>query len=291
MHRREFLKVGGALGLTAAFGGLACTNRQAGGNSDDAPLPLSSIGLQLYTVRTLMERDVPRTLEQVAAAGYPLVETAGLYGLSPEAFRALLDRTNLRTPSGHYPAEQLEGTIDTVFATARTLGQQWIVFPWLAPSARPASLAAYEAFAERLNRIGQRCRAAGFGFAYHNHDFEFETFGGSAPAYDTLLARTDPALVSFELDAYWVYKAGHDPVRYFERFPGRFPLCHIKDGTASPARRIADVGAGVIDFRRLFAASKVAGLRYAFVEHDEPADPLASIRASHDYLARLLRPA
>jgi sugar phosphate isomerase/epimerase len=145
------------------------------------------------------------------------------------------------------------------------------------------------ALAERFNHLGQQCRAAGLRFAYHNHNFEFETFGGAAPAYDTLVERTDPALVAFELDVYWAYKAGQDPLRYFERYPGRFALCHLKDGTAPPERTMADVGAGVIDFAGLFRRARTAGLRYAIVEHDQPKDAVASIRASHETIARLLR--
>lgn len=249
--------------------------------------PLASVGLQLYTVRSLMQQSPRSALEQVAAAGYTLVETAGLYGLAPPAFRALLDAAGLRSPSGHYPLEQLETNSTQLFATARELGQEWIVVPSV-PRAARASLAAYDALAARLDELGRRCRDAGFRFAYHNHDAEFETFGGGVPAYDTLLARTDPALVAFELDAYWAYKAGRDPVRYFERFPGRFALCHVKDGTAPPERRMVDVGVGVIDFRRLFAVSARAGLRYAFVEHDQPPDPVKSIRASREHLVQLL---
>lgn len=290
MDRREFLRLGGAAGLTAVFGGAACARRLSASPASDARFPLASVGLQLYTVRGPMQRDVAGTLAQVAAAGYPIVETAGTAGLDAAAFRAMLDRAGLRSPSGHYALEQLDTNADALFATARTLGQEWIVVASV-PRAARATLADYSTLAARFNRIGARCRDAGFRFAYHNHDAEFETFGSGAPAYDTLLAQTDPALVAFELDAYWAYKAGHDPVRYFRRFPGRFALCHVKDGTAAPERRMTDVGAGVIDFGALFDGSSTAGLRYAFVEHDQPTDAFASIRASHEHLARLLSPA
>jgi sugar phosphate isomerase/epimerase len=248
------------------------------------------VGLQLYTVRNLAQQSLERTLEQVASAGFHLVETAGLYGRRPEELRALFDRYELRSSSGHYPLDQAEGSLDTVVATARTLGQEWVVVPFLPPAQR-SSLAAYTAIADRFNRIGEKVRAAGLRFAYHNHDFEFQTFGSSAPAYDTLAARTDPALVSFELDAYWAYKAGYDPLDLVRRFPGRIALLHVKDGTEAPAKTMTDVGKGVIDFGKLLAEAQAAGLRYAFVEHDQPADALASIRASHEYLARLLRAA
>ncbi len=287
MNRRDFLKLTGAAGVTLAWGGIGC----ARGNAVGAPgetFALSNVGLQLYTVRQLMQQNLEGTLEQVRAAGYPVVETAGFYNLTPAAFRAMLDRVGLRTSSGHYSLDQLEKNGPALFDGAKTLGQEFVVLP-STPGSLHNSLAAYDALADRFNRIGEQARAAGLRFAYHNHNFEFETYGGSTPAYETLLTKTDPALVSFELDAYWAYKAGYDPVRYFERFPGRFALMHVKDGTAAPERTMTDVGKGVIDFSRLFHLAGSAGLRYAFVEHDQPADALASIRASHDHLARLLR--
>jgi sugar phosphate isomerase/epimerase len=284
MDRREFLRVTGAATVAVAVGGAACSRN---GETVSAPRSFSieNVGLQLYTVRTLMAQSVENTLAQVANAGYRLVETAGTYTLSPADFRAALGRHGLRSPSGHYALEQVES--GDALDTARALGQTWIVVPSI-PQPLRRSPAAYLELADRFNRIGERCRAAGMRFAYHNHNFEFESLGGSAPVYDTLLARTDPALVWFELDAYWAYKAGQDPVAYFERFPRRFSLLHVKDGTAPPERAMVDVGKGVIDFRRLFALARTAGLRYAFVEHDQPSDALASIRASHDHLARLL---
>lgn len=287
MKRREFLWRSGTAGLAAALGAGACARAVgAMGGELGTSFPIGAVGLQLYTVRTLMQQDVERTLALVSAAGYSVVETAGLYDRPPAALRALFERNGLRSSAGHYPLEQVES--GAAFSSATALGQEFVVVPSL-PAAVRGSLSAYAELADRFNRIGERARAAGLRFAYHNHSFEFETFGGAAPAYDTLLARTDPGLVSFELDAYWAYKAGYDPVRYFQRHPGRFALLHVKDGTASPERAMADVGKGVIDFRGLFGAARGAGLRYAFVEHDQPTDPSASIRSSHDHLAQLLR--
>jgi sugar phosphate isomerase/epimerase len=286
MDRRAFLRLTGVGGAVLAAAPRALF---AAANESVAParFALSKVGVQLYTMRSLMEKDPGGTLARVAGAGYRIVETAGFYGLEPAAFKKLLDRAGLRAPSGHYPLDQLEGKPDTVFAAARALGHEWIVLPYLDKSLR-GSADSFTALAERLNRLGKQVKDAGFHFAYHNHDFEFDTFGGTAPAYDTLLSHTDPAVVGFELDAYWVYKAGHDPIRYLERNRGRFPLCHLKDGTAAPARDMTEVGKGVIDFRRLFAAAPIAGLRYAFVEHDHASDPVASISDSHEYLQRIL---
>jgi sugar phosphate isomerase/epimerase len=284
MDRRDFLRATATTVAAVALGGAACS-RAAESVSAQRSFPIDAVGLQLYTVRTLMQQGVDGTLDQVARAGYRNVETAGLYNLQPAALRALLGQHGLRSPSGHYSLDQAES--GEAIATARALGQTWLVVPSV-PATLHRSRAAYVELADRFNRIGDSCRAAGLRFAYHNHATEFETFGDKAPAYDVLLARTNPALVWFELDAYWAYKAGYDPASYFERFPGRFSLLHVKDGTAPPARAMADVGKGVIDFRRLFALSRTAGLRYAFVEHDQPGDALASIRDSYQHLARLL---
>lgn len=294
MDRRSFLLRTGAAGVAAVWGA-GCAQRAvalggaAESRRDDDVFPLDAVGLQLYTVRTLMQQDVDRTLEQVAAAGYHLVETAGLFNRTPESFRQSLDRFGLRSASGHYPLDQLERDPERVFATARALGQEYVIVPSL-PAALHSSAAAYVALADRFNQLGRQCRGAGLRFAYHNHSFEFETFGGATPAYETLLERTDPALVSFELDVYWAYKAGQEPLHYIERHPGRIVLCHVKDASPPPERTMMDVGAGSIDFPGLLRRARAAGLRYAIVEHDQPRDPLASIRVSHDNLARMLRP-
>lgn len=249
--------------------------------------PIGSVGLQLYTVRVLMQKDAARTTRQLGALGYTLVETAGLYGHTAEAFRRLLDDAGLRSPAGHYAYETLDRDASSVFATAHALGQEWIVVP-SPPQGQQHTGAGFRELATRFDRLGRRCKDEGFRFAYHNHADDFRTLEDGRPAYDTLIEATDPALVAFELDAYWAYKAGHDPVSYVDRYPGRFSLCHLKDGTAAPARAMVDVGDGVIDFKSLLARAGHVGLRYAFVEHDEPTDAVASVRRSREFLARLL---
>ena len=156
--------------------------------------------------------------------------------------------------------------------------------PWIDAGER-TSLDGYRRVAADLNEIGARTAEAGVRLAYHNHAFEFETFGGDRSGYDVLLAETDPSLVVMEMDLYWTVHAGRDPAAYFERHPGRFPLFHLKDRT--PDGAMADVGAGALDFGRVFALAARAGLRHAFVEHDEPEDALRSLRRSYGHLARL----
>ncbi len=299
MDRRNFLRLTGAAAATLAVGDLlGCAHRAAASASGNAALeeggaaprfPVADVGLQLYTVRNAMARDLERTLQQVADAGYRLVETAGLANRKPAEFRALLDRYGLATISGHWPLQSVEDT-DDIVATARTLGQRYIVIPSL-PANLHRSMDGWREVAERFNRLGEKLQAAGLQLGYHNHTPEFQTFGGSTPAYDVLISHTDPRLVTFEMDIFWIHEAGYDPLVYFDRYPGRFQLAHLKDartGGGNPDARMTPVGSGVIDWRRILGAADRAGLRYAFVEQDVAEDPIAAIRASHAYLRRLL---
>ena len=177
--------------------------------------------------------------------------------------------------------------LDAALATCRAVGHEYLVVPWLPEDARP-DRDGYLRLADTLNGLGERAQAAGIQLGYHNHDFEFETFGGPEPAYFAFVEHLDPDLVVLELDLYWAVAAGYDPVAIFERFPGRFPLWHVKDGTRTPGGfPQTDVGAGSIDFARIFAASGAAGLRHAFVEADNPPDPLAFAQASIDHVESL----
>lgn len=290
MDRRDFLRVTGAAGLATMWGSsLACAGSSAattGAVANPGAFSIKNIGLQLYTVRDAMAKDPDATLGAVAAAGYRLVETAGMYGRSAGDLRALFDKHGVRTSSGHYALAELETNPETVFTTAKTLGQEYVVVPWLDPSQRTAET--FGSLPGRLNKLGEQARTVGLKIAYHNHDFEFQNYGGSTSVMQRLLANTDPALVSFELDGYWAFKAGNAPADLVARYPGRFTLLHLKDSTAAPEKAFADVGKGVIDMRRFIAAAQRNGLRYAFVERDVAPDPIASIRASYDYLKTVL---
>jgi len=291
MDRRDFLRVTGAAGLATMWGSsLACAGSSAattGAPRNAGTFSLSNVGLQLYTVRDAMGKDPDATLAAIAAAGYHLVETAGMYGRSAGDLRALFDKHGIRTTSGHYALAELETNPETVFTTAKTLGQEYVTVPFLDPSQRTNET--FGSLPGRLNKLGEQARSAGLKIAYHNHDFEFQNYGGSTTVMERLLANTDPALVSFELDGYWAFKAGFAPSDLVARYPGRFVMLHLKDSTAAPEKAFADVGKGVIDMPRFIAAAQRNGLRYAFVERDVAPDPLASIKASHDYLATVLR--
>ena len=284
IDRRLFLKVTAG----TAVGGLlhlGCSE----GTADDEMVPvaparsLDRIGVQLYTVRTLMEQDFAGTLQAVADAGYDEVEFAGYFDHEPEEVRAILERTGLAAPATHVSIDALREDSAAAIAHAKAVGHRYIIAPWLAVEER-GSIDDYRRLAALFNDIGQACRDEGLRFGWHNHEFEFEETDGEIP-FDVLLDETDPELVVFELDLFWTVVGGHDPLDYFERYPGRFPLCHVKDRAEDGT--MVDVGAGGIDFAGIFARAEQAGLEHFFVEHDEPADPIASITASHDYLAAL----
>lgn len=281
MDRRSFVKVAAG----AAVGGMFGLDRQAAALASEAPTgrALDKIGVQLYTVRTLLQEDFAGTLRAVAGIGYEEVEFAGYFDHQPQEVRSLLEQVGLEAPAAHLPLASFRDDLAGTLELARAVGHRYLVLPWLEPEDR-VSIARYRELAAFFNEVGAACREAGLTFGYHNHDFELQAIDGRVPL-DVLLEETDPELVEFELDLFWITKGGADPLHYFERYPGRFTLCHVKDMTAD--ERMVDVGAGRIDFAAIFGRAEQAGLEHFFVEHDQPADPLASIRASHDYLQAL----
>lgn len=284
MDRRRFILAAAALaaGCTRDGSGSSAapdTAQDPGGSTQASgegwsphPAGVRPLGLQLYTVRDLMAEDVAATLALVAEAGYGEVEFAGYFEHPPAEIRRMLDDAGLAAPSAHIPYEQFAAGVDAVIEEARAIGHQFVVVPWIDEQHR--TLDDWRKHAENFNRWGEACAAAGLRFAYHNHSFEFAKTDGQIP-YDLLLAETDPEQVLMELDLCWARGGNADPVAYFERWPGRFPLCHIKD-----YRDGADVnvGDGDVDFARAFAHAGTAGLEHGFVERDNPTDARAAIR-------------
>ena len=275
MDRREFVGTMGALAAGAVLP--ACRTARATSR-------IAKIGLQLYTVRDLMKKDVEGTLAAVAGAGYTEVEFAGYFDKTPAEIRAMLDRHGLTSPSLHTGDLAPDAWAKAVDA-AHVIGHEYIVMPWI-PEERRKTLDDWKRWAADFNRAAATAKAGGLQFAYHNHDFEFKTVEGKVP-YDVLLAETDPNLVKLEIDLYWITKGGQDPLAYFARWPGRVPLVHVKDGKGAPDWAMTEVGSGAIDWKRIFAKSQQAGIKHYFVEHDQPADPIASITASCAYLKTL----
>ena len=273
MKRRKFIR---DAGLAATSVALPSISRGAGKR-------LERIGIQLYTVRDLMARDSAGTLDAIAGIGYDEVELAGFHDHTPAEVRAMLDNAGLTAPSAHISLDTMRSDAEETINAAEVVGFDYLVLAWLAPGERE-TLDDYRRHAELCNRFGERCRTAGIRFGYHNHEFEFEMLDGRRPM-DLLLAETDADLMQVELDLYWITLAGADPFEYFEKHPGRFPLCHVKDMAAD--RSMVDVGSGVIDFASIFAESEQAGLRHYFVERDDAPDPMATAARSYAALDKL----
>jgi sugar phosphate isomerase/epimerase len=229
-----------------------------------------------------MPTDPDGTLAALSQIGYAEVELAGLYGQRPEAMRQMLDRHHLSAVSGHMRLTDMRRDWPRALDDAATLGQRYIVCSWIDESER--SVDAYHRVAEEFNRLAAASRQHEIQFAFHNHMYEFAPVGNITP-YDLLLTECDPQLVQMEVDLMWMEKGGGDPLSYFSRFPGRFPMVHVKDMTK--AGTMVDVGQGAIDFRAIFAQSDRAGIKHYFVEHDEPPRPIADARACYDYLRQL----
>jgi len=280
--RREFL------GTTAA--GLASLT-PAWRQVSRFPLLASRIpkvGLQLYTVRDLLKSDFEGTLTQVAAIGYREVELTDFFGHAPADVRKLLDRLGLDAVSMHFDYAKADTDWDRMVDDAHTLGMRYITFAWIDEQFRK-DLDGWKRVGEHLTRLGAKARAAGLQLAYHNHSYEFKPLDGQLP-YDVLLASSDPKLVQGEMDLYWITDGGRDPLAYFAEYPGRFTQVHVKDMAPGPGpdHTMADVGQGVIDWKRIFAHSAEAGIKHYYVEHDNPPHPLADIRISYEYLKNLV---
>jgi len=283
--RRAFLEILGA--VTAGWIGPHAARRHAeqlGGHGLARRPRLERVGLQLYTVRREMARDFDATLATVASIGYKEVEFAGYYDRSPAQVKAALASNGLTSPATHIGLNEIEADPGRVIAASAEIGHRYIVVPSLGRQQR-GSLDALRRTAAALNEAGRAAARAGLRAGYHNHDWEFADVEGKRP-FDVLLEETDPALVWFEMDLFWIMRGGGDPLAYFERWPGRFTMVHVKDMDGTAERRMVDVGAGVLDFPSIFARAAQAGIQHYFVEHDNPADPIASIRASYAHLSK-----
>ena len=271
--------------LAAAAAGVAAAAMPARAESllasARSPQP---IGLQLYTVRDLMQRDVEYTLRQVAGIGYREVEFAGLFDKKPDKVADWLRKYGLTSPSSHIPLGQLTGSLQGVVDQVQALGNAYVVCPSVDAS-RAKDPDGWRRVAADFNRVGESLQRVGLRLAFHNHDAEFRPLPSGELPYDILLGECDPRLVKMEMDLFWITKGGKDPLAYFAKWPGRFPLVHVKD--MAGAGTMANVGQGHIDWMRIFAKRREAGIEHFFVEHDNPTSPMADIKVSYDYMARL----
>ncbi|GGI27427.1 TIM barrel protein [Pedobacter mendelii] len=257
------------------------------------------VGLQLYSLREDLPKDVKGVLEKVALSGFKEVETYGFsikdqfWGLTPIELKKILDANGLKAVSGHYGlgsylvddnTEELKAAI----AAAKVLGSKYVTIPWLSPDLRK-NADDYKKLVAKINKAGQMCKDAGIRLAYHNHDFEFEKQGDTT-GYEILLKGTDKKLVDFELDLYWVVRSGMDPVALFKENPGRFTMWHVKDMDKTKKEWNTEVGQGSINFKAIFAAAKLSGMKHFFIEHETnyKPNPIESVKISCDYVKKEL---
>ena len=295
--RRTFLGQVAAGTLMSAGVTSAADRSRRSGEAAMAEHKIGRLGLQLYTVRNEMGKDFEGTLAKVAAAGYREVEFAGYFDHAPKDVRAILDRHKLTAPSTHVDYASVETKLAQVIETSHVIGHKFLVNPWIDEEMRKQP-DVWKRMAATFNKAGEACKKAGLQFAYHNHHFEFVPVNGVMP-YDQLLKECDGDLVRMELDLCWITVARQDPLLYFQRYPGRFPLVHVKglkkvpEGEApvpfdQAIPNITDVGTNdVIDWKRIFAKADQAGIRHYFVEHDAAPSPFDSLNASAKYLNTL----
>ena len=281
MDRRSFIATMPAIGfLGSKPGGLPV--------GEEGLLPgrspvVGEIGIQLYTLRAPLSEDVAGTLAQVAEIGYQTVEFAGLYGLSPGEMRTTMDAVGLRAVSSHAGVSDIRGDWASFLEGAQQLGQDFIFVPSIPESERtPEGL---RKLAEDFNQAGEIAGSGGLHFGYHNHAWEFAALPDGTVPMDLLLERTEPRLVDWQMDIFWVVDGGGDPMAYLESQAGRVTSVHVKDRT--PDGRMVDVGKGVIDFATILPRAEELGMLHAFVEHDTPDAPIESVRYSFNALSAL----
>ena len=267
-----------------------------------APYP-ETLGVQLYTLRSITPKDPRSVLKQLAAIGYREVET-----LRPtlREYIPWFKEFGLKPTSGHFDTPLFTGdwtgwdpapgyTLDKAIADAKAAGLSYMVVPYVRPEQR-GKLDVYKRFAGQLNKAGEKVHKAGLGLCYHNHCFEFEPQGSQRP-WDVLMDQTDPKLVGLEMDVFWVVIAGEDPVALLKRYKGRVPLMHLKDVAKGapkqfnekvPPATFKEAGSGTLDFVSLLRAARENGVKHYYVEQDQcPGDPLASVRKSYQFLRGL----
>lgn len=304
IERRNFLKMSGA----AALGSLLLPKDLKA----DFLKKHHSIGLQLYTLFNVMDKDVEGHLKKVANIGYKEVESAfskigPFYGKTPKEFASLVSNAGMSWKSHHVlgapfklpPGAKMPSTPDgkpISFPPMKNLKEnmQELVdqvaeggVPYLVCANTPTKTAdEIKSSVEVLNKTGEACKKAGIILAYHNHTEEFENVEGEVP-YNIFLSQLTPD-IKMELDLCWATKAGIDPVELFKKHPGRFHLWHVKD-LDKEKKGPVPVGEGIIDFKRIFDNASIAGMKHFFVEHDMPANPYASITTSYNYLKNVLK--
>jgi sugar phosphate isomerase/epimerase len=256
-----------------------------------------SIGIQLYTLRSVFPSDVKGTIERVAKIGYKEVElygftsVNGFFGISAKELKKILNNTGLKSPSGHFDFynylknRDAMDDVKELIETAKILDCKYITIPFLAKDLRENGIDSYKLVAEKINKAAEICQSSGIQLAYHNHDFEFEKIG-TTTGFEVLLNETDKNLVDFEMDLYWVIRSGNNPLQLFKDNPKRFSMWHVKDMDKIKPEWNTEIGNGSINFKEIFAYAKLSGMKHFYVEHETNYQPnlFESVEKSYNYI-------
>jgi len=285
MNRRSFLKAAGVSSIAMTF----CNESFA---AETFAKKLPTIGLiPGNTAGQWFKNDPRAALQKIAEWGYKELEFGGNLGLGMDAAGVIkyLKSLGLKPLIGSTPMGNIinEAKLSADIKKCLHLGQQYIVcyWPWTADG-QGKKIDDWKQVAENLNKGGAICKKEGIKMLYHNHDIEFRITEGQMP-FDLLMTQLDPALVGVELDLYWITKGGQSAVEYIKRYPGRFPVFHVKDMNNQTDKDFACVGSGCIDFAAIFKLNGTAGAKHFIVEHDKPENPEACVSSSVKYLSNL----
>jgi len=272
-----------AAALLGAATLIACNNSTSDTTIEETAQTMETYkkGYQLYTIREDMVNDsaIEAALHATKEMGYVQVESFGymqgtFFGQSPEQFKKTIESASLSSPSGHYMPMQLAmnevgpldtSTISDIISAAEALGQKWVIIPWMSDAWRNTE--GYEHLANYLKALSLACQKRSMIAAWHNHEFEFQPLEDGTVPYDYLIENLKDEGVVFEMDVHWVAFAGEDPVKWFEKYPGMFPLWHVKDFAADTLTQVP-VGQGVIDWERVFANAELSGMQHYYIEQD-----------------------
>ncbi|MFY0654563.1 MAG: sugar phosphate isomerase/epimerase [Cyclobacteriaceae bacterium] len=289
--RRKFIEKSSVLAMGTMIAPLGCTTKPASkeqtsmNTQPSTPVKPKDMGMQAYSVREALDKDFAGSMKKIADIGYKYIEAYGmgldgkLFNMPPAEYKKIVNDLGMELLSTHatyFTPDQAQAVIDA----SSEAGLKYLVIPYLEEQYRQD----YYKIAENLNAVGELFKNTGIKFCYHNHDFEFETVNDEV-ALDVMIRETDPELVSFEADLYWIKKGGYDPMEYLKKFPGRFSLYHVKD--AKPDLSQTTVGEGTLDFEALINAKDMVGMDYYFVEDERTDDPFGNLQKAFDHMNTL----
>jgi sugar phosphate isomerase/epimerase len=287
-NRRDFLKKGSNMAIAIALAPLAGKLMMNEIDVEERK-KLKTFGLQLYSLRDILPKDPKGVLKQVASFGYKQIEgyegPKGMFwGMSNTDFKKYMDDLGMNFISSHCETAK---DFEKKAADAGAIGMKYLMFPWEGPN---KTIDDYKKYAEDFNKKGEICKKNGLRFAFHNHDFSFKAINGVFPQ-DILMQNTDPSLVDFEMDMYWVVTPGQDPVAWLKKYPNRFPLVHVKDRTkgATATADSCTLGEGSINYPSILKETRKQGVQYYIVEQEkyENTTPIDSAKADAEYMRKI----